>query len=198
MLVGLDFSLTGLLEGRRRFHDLCLVAGNGLSLPFADASFDEVIGHVSMPYMNTRAALREVYRVLAPGRTFFLTFHSLAYVRQRLLKSLRRGQWKDVLLMLYTAANGFLNHCGLPQIPWLNGKFETINTAAGVERTARKIGFSTVRIERLPGLIFFGVIGRKPDPQCRETAPDPGWSIATIISDGVPANRHCQLTASDR
>ena len=61
---------------------------DGLHLPFSEASFDVVIGHVSMPYMNTRAALREIYRVLAPGGSFLLTFHNFYCLRQRLLKSL--------------------------------------------------------------------------------------------------------------
>src|SRR2546422_5153567 len=117
LLVGLDFSPALLLEGRRRFKSLCFVRGNGVALPFGADSFDEVIGHVSLPYMNTSAALREIHRVLAPGGAFFLTFHSLAYVRERFLDSVRKGRWKDVLFMLYITANGLLNHCGLPQLP---------------------------------------------------------------------------------
>src|SRR5439155_16432914 len=143
------------------------------------------IGHVSLPYMNTSAALREIHRVLAPGGAFFLTFHSLAYVRERFLDSVRKGRWKDVLFTLYITANGLLNHCGLPQLPWFRGKFETFNTAAGVARTARKIGLSVVHIEQRPDLIFFGVTGRKPNPQCRETPPDPGWALSTVIRMGA-------------
>src|SRR5262249_54439859 len=156
---GLDFSPAALVEGSRRFKNLRFVAGSGVALPFGAGAFDEVIGHVSLPYMNTRAALREIERVLAPGGVFFLTFHSMAYVRERLLKDWREGRWKDVFFMLYVTTNGWLNHCGFPQLPWFGRKFETINTAAGVARTARKTGFSVVRIERGSGLIYFGVAG---------------------------------------
>lgn len=153
--VGLDFSFDQLLEGRRQYPDLYFVRGSGLAPPFAAAAFDQVIGHVSLPYMNTRAALGQVHRVLAPGGSFFLTFHSLEYVRWRLRKDVRQRRWKDILFMGYITANGLLNHCGLPQMSWLNGVFETINTASGVVRTAQRIGFHEIRIEHQPGAIFF-------------------------------------------
>jgi len=178
--VGFDFSFDQLLEGQRQFPDLRFVQGTGLTLPFAAASIDEVIGHVSLPYMNTRTALCEVHRVLAPGGTFFLTFHSFAYVRWRLLKDLRQGQWKDMLFMGYLTVNGLLNHFALPQAPWFRGAFETINTTAGVTRTARQVGFDTIRIEHQPGAIFFGVTGRKPDPQSCATPPEMAWSLSVV------------------
>ena len=181
LLVGVDFSLADLVQGSRRFPNLCFVRGNGLALPFSPASFDEVIGHVSLPYMDTSAALREIHRVLAPGGSFFLTVHSLEYVRQRLRIGVGKGRWKDRLFMLYAIANGLLNHCGFPQLSWFGGKFETIHTAAGIARTARKAGFSTVRVERRSGLIFFAVTGHKLDPECRETPPAPGWSLAHVL-----------------
>lgn len=182
LLVGVDFSLADLVEGRRRYPYISFVRGNGLALPFAAGSFDEVIGHVSLPYMNTRAALGEVHRVLAPGGSFFLTVHSLEYVRRRLRNGVGKGRWKDWLFMLYAIANGLLNHCGFPQVSWFGGKFETIHTAAGIARTARKSGFSNVRVERRPGLIFFGVAGHKPDPECPEAQQDPEWSLAHVLT----------------
>jgi len=180
LMVGVDFSLADLIEGRRRHPHLCFVRGNGLALPFQTASFDEVIGHVSLPYMDTRAALGEVHRVLAPGGSFFLTVHSMEYVRRRLQNGVGKGRWKDRIFMLYAITNGLLNHCGLPQASWLGGKFETIHTAAGIAKTARRMGFSGVRVERQSELIFFGVTGYKPNPECPEAARDMEWSLAHV------------------
>jgi SAM-dependent methyltransferase len=72
---GVDYSVNALrgvaggpqLRTDRQNPRIDFVAGDGARLPFIDEAFDVVIGHVSMPYMNTRRAFREVYRVLAPG-----------------------------------------------------------------------------------------------------------------------------------
>jgi SAM-dependent methyltransferase len=181
-LVGIDYSLAALVEGSRRFPHLSFVRGNGLALPFAAGSFHEVIGHVSLPYMDTGRALREVHRVLTPGGSFFLTVHCMEYVRQRLNNGVGKGRWKDRVFMLYAIGNGFLNHCGFPQAPWFGGKFETIHTAGGITRTARRIGFLGVHVERRPGLIFFGVSGYKPDPEHPEPPRDAGWSLNHLLT----------------
>ncbi len=180
LCVGLDYSFDHLREGRRRYPGLRFVRGTGLALPFPEATFDEVIGHVSMPYINTRTAFREIYRVLAPGGSFFLTFHSLEYVRWRLRKDLHFRRWKDMVFMGYITANGLLNHCGMPQVSWLNGAFETIHTAGGVTKTARQIGFDSIRTEHQPGSIYFGATGRKPDPLARQTPPESAWSLSAV------------------
>jgi ubiquinone/menaquinone biosynthesis C-methylase UbiE len=189
MLVGLDLSHCRLLEGSRRFQRLTFVVGDGMALPFRAGAFDAVLGHVSLPYMNTRTALREIYRVLAQGGVCFLTLHSFAYVRGRFLDDFRQNRLKDIVFLLYITTNGLLNHCGLPQLPWFRGRFETFNTAAGVARTARNIGFTAIRTETQRGVIFFGVTGQKSDPLARERPPEMEWSLATVIrgNDQEPA-----------
>jgi SAM-dependent methyltransferase len=182
VLVGIDYSLADLGEGSRRFPHLSFVRGNGMALPFADGSFDEVIGHVSLPYMNTRAALGEIHRVLVPGGSFFLTVHSLEYVRRRLHNGVGRGRWQDGFFMLYAIGNGFLNHCGFPQVSWFGRKFETIHTAAGIIKTARRTGFSGVHVEHRPGLIFFGVSGYKPDPERPQARRNAGLSLNHLLT----------------
>src|SRR5579863_3390609 len=71
--IGVDYSCQSLkgLNGIPKLHPnqvnpLHMASADGLHLPFAEASFEVVVGHVSMPYMNTRAAFSEINRVLAP------------------------------------------------------------------------------------------------------------------------------------
>jgi len=177
LLVGADMSTEQLRQGHQKFPGIHFVKADGTALPFPDECFDEVIGHVSLPYMNTVTALREVHRVLRPGGLFFLTFHSLHYVVERLKLSLREGKLKDLFFLPYIAANGVLNACGLPQLPaWSRGRFETFNSAAGVIRTARKIGFTSFSSEQEE--VFFSVSGRKAGPEPNEA---PGWSLASVV-----------------
>lgn len=181
--VGVDYSVESLqgtgvpprdFEASR--YPVHLVAGSGLNLPFAAGAFDVVVGHVSMPYMNTRKALQEVYRVLAPGGSFLLTFHSLFYLRNTLAASVSSGRWKNVIFMGYLAVNGLLNHFSLPQTPvwWRRSRFETVNSTSGVAKAARRAGFTMITTEFVADRIFFVVTARKPGPD--GVFPAPGYA----------------------
>jgi demethylmenaquinone methyltransferase / 2-methoxy-6-polyprenyl-1,4-benzoquinol methylase len=68
LVVACDFSLGMLRVGRRRHPWLPFVAGDGVRLPFADGSFDQVT--ISFGLRNVHdpgAALAEMLRVTRPG-----------------------------------------------------------------------------------------------------------------------------------
>lgn len=179
--VGVDYSreslegtngVPGLQSGQA--NPVRLVVADGLRLPFVDESFDVVVGHVSMPYMDTLAAMLEVNRVLVPGGSFLLTFHSFNYLWQRALKSLGSGNWRDVVYMLYVGTNGVLNHFRLRQRRawWKRSLFETVNTRRGVNFAARNAGFIGISSEPRTKRIFFAVAGQKPSDG-RDVIPPP-------------------------
>lgn len=176
--IGIDCDFAAVKAGKKQHPKISFVMGDGLRLPFASDSFDVVIGHVSMPYMDTGKALREICRVMAPGGSLFLTFHSFACLRERLWKSLRRANWKDVIFCGYMAVNGILNRLSLPQTQawWKRERFETVNTPIGVAKTARKAGFSMTCAEYEPSRIFFAFTARKPDSKGSKVLPEPAWS----------------------
>ncbi|MBV9082731.1 MAG: class I SAM-dependent methyltransferase [Acidobacteriaceae bacterium] len=176
--VGVDYSVDVLQEAKRH-QSIAFAAADGLMLPFPADCFDIVVGHVSMPYMNTEKAFAEIYRVMTPGGSFFLTFHSFRHIWERIPMSARRGHWKDVIFSMYAGINGVLNHFSLPQMQaWWNKKiFETVNTARGVHNAACKAGFSLVSTEHSVQRIFFAATARKPNPETGEVLPEPGWSI---------------------
>jgi SAM-dependent methyltransferase len=185
--LGIDRSIEA-LQQTKRHSGIHWVAADGLNLPLRNGSFDVVVGHVSAPYMNTDRGLAELYRVLSPGGSFFLTFHNFRYWRERLAGSLKRRNWKDVAYMAYVASNGWLNHFGFRQrqLWWRPEQFETVNTAMGVARAARAQGFEMVATELLADRIFFAATGRKPSPDKRVLAA-PAWSAYASLQ-----------TASDR
>lgn len=197
--VGVDHSMEALqgsnggpwLQEGRSNPTVGFVLADGLNLPFGNDVFDVVIGHVSMPYVNTYEAMREIHRVLVPGGCFFLTFHSFSYLRRRLRQSLERRNWKDVLFVVYIAINGLLNHVSLPQtqVWWKRRMFETVNTAAGVYRTALKVGFIRISTDCERQKIFFASTGIKPDihtecpsPVQKSTAHGTSWKGSAPVT----------------
>jgi SAM-dependent methyltransferase len=181
--VGIDLSLEDLQHARRRFG-LNFAVSDGLCLPFADETFDVVVGHVSMPYMNTAKALAEIYRVMTPGASLLLTFHTFRYFRERIWNSWKSRNAKDVAFSVYMAANGLLNHWSIPQMRccWKPDRFETVNTPRGVSRSARSKGFVLASVEHDSGRIFFAFTARKPNAPAEIVLPAPGWSIYSRLA----------------
>lgn len=182
--VGMDTSVDAMKRGRRQYP-ITFAAADGTLMPFADDTFDVVIGHVSMPYMNTQSALQEIFRVLVPGGSVFLTFHSFGSVRSRFGASLRRRNGKDLLFCAYMALNGVFNHFGLPQFRpgWNRNRFETVNSAHGVCRTARKSGFVLTSAETSVERIFFAFTARKPNGATGPVLPAPAWAIYCPLAE---------------
>lgn len=52
------------------------VRANGAAMPFADELFDVIICKVALPYMDNRAAIAEIARMLRPGGSLLIKTHS--------------------------------------------------------------------------------------------------------------------------
>ncbi|MBR6106864.1 MAG: methyltransferase domain-containing protein [Oscillospiraceae bacterium] len=78
-VTGLDIAEKTLEQNRIRaaaehLHNLDFVAGNGMTLPFADAAFDLVITRYSLHHFpDIRGSIAQVRRVLKQGGAFFLS-----------------------------------------------------------------------------------------------------------------------------
>ena len=93
LMLGADFSVPMMREAHRR-HLPCLIAADGLALPFQDSSFDALTVAFGLRNMASwPRALQEMARVLRPGgRLFILDFAlpALPGVRQAYLFYLKR------------------------------------------------------------------------------------------------------------
>lgn len=164
-LDGADITVTdiseGMLEvcvenGRRHGVELASRAGDAEALPFADASFDLVLGHAFLHHLpDPQAALAEAFRVLVPGGTLVIAGEPtrmgdrIAYVVKRAtwhgfrlvtalprLTSLRRPSVVDAGGSQRDAALAGLEH---------EVDLHTFEPA-DVDRLARAAGFTPVRV----------------------------------------------------
>jgi ubiquinone/menaquinone biosynthesis C-methylase UbiE len=66
-LCGVDVDHSALQVGQRLVPGIHFIRARGEYLPLSSEAFEFVIARVSLPYMDTPRALREIARILKPG-----------------------------------------------------------------------------------------------------------------------------------
>ena len=87
--IGIDRDFGALKLGRHIDGRVSFICARGETLPLASSFFDLVVSRVSLPYMNTRAALSEMTRVLAPGGSVWLALHPYERIAGELKAALK-------------------------------------------------------------------------------------------------------------
>jgi SAM-dependent methyltransferase len=170
LLAGMDIHEPSVRLAVRDFPEGRYLLGNGLALPFRDGSFDAVISHVVLPYMDLRKGFAEIRRVLRPGGYVWLSFHSWAYLRFRFRESWRKRAYRETLFFPYMMANGLLLDAGLPQVGWFNGRvFESVQSIGGTRRELGAAGFEGLELQLGPESdTWFGFAGKVPGGEGEE------------------------------
>ena len=132
--VGLDIDHEPLAYGARHFDSIGFLRGRAEALPFADASFDRVVSRVSLPYSHLPSALAEIRRVLRPGGRLWMSLHPPAQTWLELGNALRQRHPKDVIFRIFILLNGCLLHATGRILPFVNGRYESFQTAGGMRR----------------------------------------------------------------
>lgn len=134
--VGIDRSLAMLATGRERRHRLRLVAAEAIDLPFADRTFDVVLGNfVLAHFAKVETALFDLRRVLRPqGRIGFTSWSDGKDAYEATWLELVEGVVpRDMLAPAYGAAAPGHDRFKRPD---------------AVEEALRDAGFRNVRTER--------------------------------------------------
>jgi ubiquinone/menaquinone biosynthesis C-methylase UbiE len=119
-----------------------LVAARANHLPFRDGTFDFCYSRVALPYMDIKAAIREMARILRPGGELWMVLHSWRVVIRRLNADRRRGDLKDFAFCLYVVGNSLLFHLTNRQIT--GNHQETFQTEYGIRHALRSAGFEGI------------------------------------------------------
>lgn len=160
--IGIDHDFGALKLGRHIDGRVSFICARGESLPLATGFFDLVVSRVALPYMNTRAALTEMTRVLGPGGSVWLALHPYERIKGELKESLRRLDLRAALHRLYIIANGALLHLtGREFAAPIKHRYGSFQTEQGIRRLMESLGYEDIRIERKG---FFVVTAKKPRP----------------------------------
>jgi ubiquinone/menaquinone biosynthesis C-methylase UbiE len=99
--VGIDLTPDAGLTGREMFarerlsDRVNFLVGSGTNMPFEDGSFDVLICRVALMYMDNKAALAEMSRVLRPRSILLLKYHGPAYYCWKFVGGVRGGYFKS-------------------------------------------------------------------------------------------------------
>lgn len=162
---GAELTVTDISEGmlevcveNGRRHGITLIpkAGDAEALPFADASFDLVIGHAFLHHLpDPEAALAEAHRVLAPGGTLVIAGEPTR-LGDRIAGVFKRATWNgfrtvtSLRRFAHLRRPGVEESGGTPLDAALAGLEHEVDLhtfdPADVEAMARVVGFTPVRV----------------------------------------------------
>ena len=158
--IGIDCEPDALKMGRVIDPRIPFICARGESLPLATDHFDLVISRVALPYMQTRAALSEMTRVLSPGGTLWLALHSFPQLVAELRHHVHARHWRAAAHRLYAMANGALTHfAGVEFRAPLHRRYATFHTEDRIRRELECLGYQDIEVTRRG---FFVVTARKP------------------------------------
>jgi ubiquinone/menaquinone biosynthesis C-methylase UbiE len=140
---GLDVDLGALKLGRSLSENVRFVCGKAEALPYRDQQFDMVVVRASLPYFNIHASLREIRRVLRPGGAVWMTLHPISIP----WKAAKTANFKGRIFFAYICLNSILFHFSQRQFALL-GRCESFQTAGGIARALRQVGFLDITITR--------------------------------------------------
>jgi SAM-dependent methyltransferase len=150
VVVGIDLDREQLKAAQRRHPGGIFLQVSGESMPFPDGCFDAIHAHVSVPYMNVPAAVREFRRVLRPGGQVFLSLHSFWLVLAFWWENVRGGNWRGALFYHpYIIFNGILLQLGCKPIrfPLNRHRMESFQTRSGMQRLLTRNEFDEIQFE---------------------------------------------------
>jgi ubiquinone/menaquinone biosynthesis C-methylase UbiE len=146
-VVGVDIRSESLRIARQDYPQRCFLSARGENLPFPDASFETVLCHVALPYMDISKALSEIERVLVPGGTLRLALHDWHFA----MAELRRA-WPHpnrTLFRTYVLTNGLLFHfTGKSSLTYFKHRVESFQTEHGMRRALERSGFTSLSFRR--------------------------------------------------
>lgn len=140
---GIDIDVSAMTLGQRIAPEVTFVAGRAEHLPFTDVFFDQVVARVSLAYTNIPESLREIFRVLKPEGTLWITLHDPAVP----WASAKQSNWKGKVFFAYIVLNSLTLHFLGREFSFFR-RYESFQTSGGMTRLLQRAGFVEIMIER--------------------------------------------------
>jgi ubiquinone/menaquinone biosynthesis C-methylase UbiE len=146
-VVGVDILTESLRIAHQSYPQRCFLSARGENLPFPNASFENVLCHIALPYMDISKALSEIERVLVPGGTLRLALHDWHFAMAELRRALPHPN--RTLFRIYVLANGLLFHfTGKSSLTYFMSRVESFQTECGMRKALERSGFTNLSFRR--------------------------------------------------
>jgi|APSaa5957512535_1039671.scaffolds.fasta_scaffold16563_2 hypothetical protein len=103
-------------------------------------SVDFLISRVAIPYTNIPIVLKEIRRLLNDNGRIWITLHSGKMVRGWLKRSIKSGEFKDIVHKSYVLLNGYLFKYFGFLIPFIKGGYESWQDEGALIKALAKNG----------------------------------------------------------
>ena len=112
-VIGVDISCERLLIAEKvremnNFHNVKFMGMSGEKLKFPDCSFDVVFCYSAFWMMNEKKAIREIYRVLAPGGIIYISLNDLGWFLERIFIWGKKKEYKKSVKHLLNIIRTFI------------------------------------------------------------------------------------------
>lgn len=146
-VVGVDIQLPALHTAHLQYPERSFLTARAELLPFRSASFEAILCHIALPYMDIPAALTEMARVLVPGGSLQLAVHDWRFAIAELRRAWPHPQ--RIAFRAYVLANGTVFHfTGKTSLPYLHHRIESFQTERGMRRALERSGFTNLTFTR--------------------------------------------------
>lgn len=163
LVIGIDIDRASLLAARALLSEhqprCLLVQADLAALPIKAEMVTQVCSRLSLPYVDQRAALSELGRVVASNGKVFLQLHSVQFYLRLLWNEL--SQWKRVVINGFCLLNGLMFSLFEVQlkISRRSGVYQELyQTSHGISRILRRQGIAILWAESSR---IFRVLGKK-------------------------------------
>jgi ubiquinone/menaquinone biosynthesis C-methylase UbiE len=142
LCVGLDIDEGAVKYGIDNYGaKINFILADAKHMPLPSNTFNLVYCRVSLPYTNIPKVIKEIRRVLTADGRVWMTLHGKCTATKCLKEAVEDRNIKHIIHVIYVLGNGYLlEYCGVV-CPFIDGHYESWQSASAMKRLLIRNGF---------------------------------------------------------